>query len=440
MSGTPRQLGGVTAGLLVVASMIGTGVFTTTGFLVRDLGSAWAVVAAWVIGGVAAMCGALSFAELTAALPDNGGEYQLLSKIYAPFVGFTSGVVSFVVGFAAPIAASAIAFGQYFGRVVGLPDESPWITISGVALIVVASGLHSLRVSVGSGFQNVLTAVKVALIAVFIAGGLALGDLSRLGAEGTRSLGDALISDELAVGLVFVAFAYSGWNAAAYVAGEVEVPQRTLPLALLAGTGLVTLIYVTLNVVFLAAAPMSALSGRVEVGHVAATALFGESAARVLSLIIALGLISTIGALVMTGPRVYEAMGRDYPALRLLARRTGDGAPAIGVVIQAVLAILMAVTASFDALLEYVGFTLSLFAALTVSGVLVLRARQPDLPRPYRTWGYPFTPILFVALSLWMAIHSMLSSAFVGIVGAATIAGGLVLYLVLRGSRPSRPA
>src|SRR5688500_9384030 len=256
--------------------MIGTGVFTTSGFLMRDLHSPPAVIAAWVIGGGTALCGALCDAELTAALPNNGAEYALLGTIYHPAVGFVAGWITLVVGFAAPIAASAIAFGVYLEKVFppgSLPDgvRAQLPLASGLALIVITSVVHAVRVSVGSGFQNLFTGVKVALIAIFVAGGLLAGDASRLVPEGARSLGSALLSTELAVGLVFVSYAYTGWNAAAYVAGEVKVPERTLPLAFLIGTAVVTALYVGLNVVFLAAAPADRLAASGEaVAYVAA--------------------------------------------------------------------------------------------------------------------------------------------------------------------------
>jgi basic amino acid/polyamine antiporter, APA family len=429
MTGPPRRLGFGTATLLVVASMVGTGVFTTTGLLVADLRSSWAVLCTWAVGGMMALFGALSYAELVAALPHNGGEYQLLTRIYHPAVGFVTGVASFVVGFSAPIAASALAFGDYLGSALpGLPRQG-----AALALILGMSALHGLHVRWGSGVQNAFATGKALLVAGFIVAGLAWAHWADLEPEGAPPLGDTLLSPAFAVGLIFVSFAYSGWNAAAYVAGEVARPERTLPVALLVGTLAVTALYLGLNLVFLLAAPHAALAGQVEVGHVAAVHLFGERAGRVLSIVIGVGLVSTVGALIMTGPRVYEAMGADHHRLRVLSWRTERSGPMIAIALQAALAIVMVLTATFEALLTYMGVVLSLFAGLTVAGVFILRWREPHLTRPYRTWGYPFTPVAFIALMAWMVVHTLVERPAVALAAGATLLVGTGLYAALRG-------
>lgn len=406
--------------------MVGTGVFTTTGLLVESLRSDAAILLAWGIGGLAALFGALAYAELVAALPHNGGEYQLLTRIYHPAVGFIAGVVSLVVGFSAPIAASAIAFGQYFARVV--PEAPP--TASALALVLGTSALHAFHVRWGGGVQNLFALGKALLVAGFIVAGLLTADLGQLG-EGARPLGEAVWSGPFAVGLILVSFAYSGWNAATYVAGEIRRPDRNLPLALVTGTLAVTVLYLLVNLVFLVAAPHGALAGRIEVGHVAAVHLFGSGAGRALSAIIGLGLVSTVGALVMTGPRVYEAMGQDHPKLRLLTWRTERSGPVVSIGLQATLATFMVVTSTFETLLTYIGVVLSVGSALTVAGVFVLRRREPHLPRPYRTWGHPATPLLFLALMAWMVVHTVVQRPLVGVAAVVTLAGGLGLYFVL---------
>ncbi len=250
----------------------------------------------------------------------------------------------------------------------------------------------------------------------------------------------AMLSPEFAVALVLVSFAYSGWNGATYVAGEVRAPARTLPLALLLGTLLVMALYLALNVVYLAAAPASDLAGVVEVANVAAQRLVGGAAGRALSGLIALVLASSVGAMVMAGSRVYEAMGRDHRALSFLARRTPRGAPGIAVAVQAAIALAMVATASFGTLLGFIGFTLSMSAGLTVLGVLVLRVREPELGRPYRTWGCPVTPLLFVALSIWMIWHSLLERPTSSIAGVATITAALALYVLVARAGSPKPS
>lgn len=426
-----RRFGPLTAILLVVATMIGTGVFTTTGFLLRDIGSQPAVLVAWLLGGLAAAFGSLAYAELVAALPHNGGEYQLLSRIYHPALGFVAGFVALVVGFAAPVAASAIAFGEYFNLALGTSAVPP--LVSGLVLVVAASVVHSVHLSTGSRLQDLFTIGKALVILLFIVGGLGAVAPDRLTGVAEPPVMGAVLSPAFAVGLIYVSYAYSGWNAAAYVAGEVRDPGRQMPIALGTGTLLVTLLYLGLNVVFLGAAPAQEIAGAEErVGAVAATYAFGELGGRILSGLVALGLVSTVGALVMTGPRIYEAMGRDYPAIRLLARRHAQGGPVTAIALQSALAVIMMLTASFEALVSYVGFTLSVFAALTVAGVFVLRAREPSLPRPYRTWGHPFTTLAFLALMTWMTLHAVHQRPIIVAVGVLTLALGGLSYVLAR--------
>lgn len=425
--GASRPLGFRTVTSLVVASMVGTGVFTTSGLLLADLRSTSAVLLAWGLGGVLALAGALSYAELVAALPSNGGEYHLLSAAYHPALGFASGIVSSVVGFSAPIAASAIAFGHYAHALWPAIPEVP----SAVAVVVLLCVVHGFRLRAGGDVQDALTAFKILLIVGFVAVGAGFVVPSRM-YEGGQPVIEAAFSSKFAVSLIYVTYSYSGWNAATYVAGEVRRPARTLPLALIAGTSFVTLLYLALNFVFLTAAPGSELRGAIEVGHVAAVHLLGRSAGSVLSAIIALGLLSTVGALIMTGTRVIEAMGRDHGALSLLARRAGGGGPFVAVGLQGGVAVVMVLTASFEALLAFAGFTLSIFAALAVFGVIVLRIRQPALPRPYRTWGYPFTPLVFVALMIWMIIRALTEEPTVALFGGGTVAMGLFAWALVR--------
>ncbi|MFW5741253.1 MAG: APC family permease [Myxococcota bacterium] len=417
----------MTATLVVVANMIGTGAFTTTGLLVRDLASAPAILIGWALGGAIALCGALSYGELGASITSNGGEYRFLSRLYHPAVGFIAGWISLVVGFSAPIAASALAFGTYVHAIwPGVP-----ISAAGVGLILITSAVHALHVRAGSSLQNLFALGKVGLILVFIVGGLLQAESGSL-AGASRPLGQALLSPSFAIGLIFIAFAYSGWNGAAYVAGEVRRPERNVPLALGIGTALVALLYLGLNLVFLLSGPAAVLAGKVEIGHVAAVRLFGQAAGSLLSGLIALALVSSVSAMIMVGPRVYEAMGEDYRPLRFLRTRPQHGGPAASIGLQAALAIIMLLTASFGALLTYIGFTLSLSAALTVGGVFVLRRRESNVHPVVRTWGYPVTPILFIAFSAWMVIHAVHERPLEALTGMLTIALGFVVWAIVR--------
>ncbi|MSR58757.1 MAG: amino acid permease [Planctomycetaceae bacterium] len=424
----PVRLGVVTGTLLIVANMIGVGVFTTTGYMVAAVPSPTAVLVAWLIGGLAALCGALTYAELGAALPRNGGEYALLTRIYHPAVGFVAGWVSLIVGFAAPLASYALAFESYLEAVV--PQVAPKWT--GLTLIAVCAALHALHVGWGSRLHNVFTLAKVALIVLFIAAGMMSGEPALLDVPTEKTLSESIMSPPFAVQLVFVSFAYGGWNAAAYLAGEFRRPDKDIVRSVVAGVVIVTFLYLGLNYVFLTAAPLGDLADKLDVGYVAAVHLFGEQGGRAISLLIVAGLVSTVSGNLMAGPRIYEAMGEDYARLRFLNLRRGRGGPVVAIGLQAGVAALMVQVSTPDQLIRYVGLTLSLFAAATVLGAIVLRRREPDLPRPYRTWGYPVTPLLFVLLEAWMVWFMVQSDWKTAAWSAGTIAVGLLLYWVVR--------
>lgn len=420
----PQRFGPFTATLVVAASMIGTGVFTTTGLLLGEMGSASAVLLAWTLGGVFALAGALAYGGLSAGISRNGGEYRFLTDIYHPAVGFVAGWLSLVVGFSAPTAASALAFGKYLHALVPALEPTP----AALVLVLCLAGLHASRVSAGAWLQNVFAAAKILLILIFVVG--AAWILPGIPPGRFVAPGSEIVSSRFAVALVFVAFAYSGWNGAAYLSGEMLNPRKNVPLALGLGTGIVTLLYVGLNAAFLVAADPRQIAGTVEVGHVAAVGIFGEGAGTILSSLIALALVSSVSAMIMVGPRVYEAMGEDYVMLRFLRLRPGGGGPVVSIALQTLLAVIMLLTLSFDVLLMYIGFTLSASAALTVVGLFLYRRQHPQCPRP--VWGYPVTPAVFVLFASWMIVHSISQRPLEALLGVGTIGIGLVLYWVAK--------
>lgn len=435
---TQRTLGVVTATLLVVASMIGTGIFTTTGFMVRDVPSLPAILFAWVLGGAAALLGALAYAELAACMPRNGGEYHILSRLFHPAIGFTSAWVSLIVGFCAPIAATALAFAKYLETVIpgGYSETAPflsneWVN-NGIAitLVLVLTLIHLMHVAHGSRFQNMFTIFKVVLLSVLIIAGLSQGDLSRI-TDDVRPITAAILNPGFAFGLVFISYAYTGWNAAAYMAGEIREPRRNLPIALCLGTLIVTALFLGLNVVYLTAVPRSELAGVETVANTAIIGLFGTAAARWMTLLIVLGLVSMAGALIMTGSRVYETVGQDFPQLRWFALRRGRGGPHVALIVQAAVAVIMIVVGNLQILMAYVGFTLSLFSALAVGGVFVLRRRYPQSADAFRMPGYPLTPLLFILFTLWIVGMVIYREPNVAIAGLGTLAAGGALYWVL---------
>ncbi len=423
----PSRLTATQTGALVVASMVGTGVFTTSGLLVGVVGSSRAVLAVWVLGGLLALAGAAVYAELGAMIPRVGGEYAYLTRAFSPVVGFVSGFLALVVGFAAPIAAGAAAFGQHLVA-AGLPQGG---RAAGLILIAAITALHARDVRQAARLQVGITGLTLlALVGLLVAGLFAVMTGATVPPavppEAAAPLGSATAGG-FALGLVIVSYSYFGWNAAAYVAGETDNPQRTLPRALLLGCGLVTLLYVALNAVFLAALPPSAIAGKVAIAHLVAGHLFGPDAARALSLLIAVVLAASVSALVMTGPRVYLAMAEDGLFPRLFAGRNRLGAPTAGVLVQGILALVLYVSAAFDTLLTYVGFTLSACTAATVAAALWLRRKEPATPRPFRTPGWPLVPLAFLAATVFMIGHAFRERPAESSAGAFTVALGFAL-------------
>jgi APA family basic amino acid/polyamine antiporter len=420
---------------LVVSSMVGTGVFTTAGFMLGQLGSPRLVLGCWALAGVLALAGAAVYAELGAMMPRAGGEYVYLSRAFHPAVGFVSGFLALVVGFAAPAAAGALAFGRYLNTV------APGVPVRGAALALVAltTALHAREVRRAGIAQAAVTGLVVLVIVVFVVAALASGraDWSRLAAAPAPTAPGTGSAGAVAVALVYAAYSFFGWNGAAYVAGEIRDPHRTLPRALVGGAALVTVLYVALNAVFLASAPAPALANQVEVAHVAARALFGPRGGALLTALIALALAGSVSALAMTGPRVLQAMSDDGVFFRALGRTNARGAPTFAVLLQGALAALAVATATFEPLLVYAGFTLSLSAAVTIAGAFVLRRREPDAPRPHRALAWPWSGVAFLALSTFMTIFAIRERPLESLAGLATLVAGGVAWALWHKRRPS---
>lgn len=422
----PAGVSLVTATAVVVANMIGTGVFTSLGYQVGGLPSGFAIVALWAVGGLCAFCGALAYGELAAALPRSGGEYHFLSRIFHPAAGFVAGWLSATVGFAAPIALAAMAFGKYFTGI--FPGTSALGLSIAVCLLVML--IHLRGIAVAARFQNVATWGKVALIGVFLVAGMVLGSgqpVSFLPVAGDAAL---VGSRSFAISLVYVMYAYAGWNAATYITSEIRDPARNVPRAIALGTGLVAVLYVGLNAVFLHAAPMAELEGKIEVGHIAADYLFGKLGGNLMSGLICIGLVSSISAMTWVGPRVTMAMGEDLPLLAFFAKKSATGVPVTALIFQSLIVVTLLLTTTFDAVLNYVQFSIQLCSFATVLGMMILRWTHPELPRPVRCWGYPLTPLIFLGISAWMLVHIWQNRPQESLAGLGTIVIALVLYAV----------
>lgn len=408
-----RQLGLPTASAVVIASMVGVGVFSTLSFQVHSLSSPFSILVLWIVGALVALLGALCYAELGAALPRSGGEYHLLGRIFHPGVGFAAGFVSMFAGFAAPIAVAAMAFAAYMGKVSHWADAHR--TLVATIVVCVITAVHMRTVRLGARFQVIATWLKIALMLLLVAAAVSAPGLPAAKFAPQASDWNLIFSSGFAISLVYVSYAYSGWNAAVYIAGETREPQRTLPKALALSTLGVGLLYVLVNYAFLRVVPFSEMlqvnpfgegdAGMVEkelaVGFLAGKHLFAEQGALILGLLIALCLISTISAMVFTGPRVLSTMAEDLASLRSLQNSPGQS-PRISLSVQALVVIALIASSSFETILKYIGITLSAFTCLTVIGLIKLRISEPDLSRPFRCPAYPIVPIVFLAINAWM--------------------------------------
>jgi basic amino acid/polyamine antiporter, APA family len=428
-----RLSGGSTVSLsvataIVVADMIGVGVFTSLGFQVKDIPSGFAILALWTVGGIVALCGVFSYSELGAMFPRSSGEYNFLSRAYHPAFGFVAGFVSATVGFAAPVALAAIALGEY-GRSI-FPDAPPMALAVGIVWLVSLVQLTGVRHS--STFQLISTILKVVLITAFLIAGFVIGMPQAVTFTPQSSDIGYIASAPFAIGLVFVMYSFSGWNAATYIVGEMHDAGRSLPRALFTGTLIVLLLYVALNAVFLYTAPIDKLAGQIDVARIAGAYIFGEIGGRIVGAMICIGLVSSISAMMWIGPRVMMTMGEDIPVLRIFARKSEQGAPAFAILFQLTVATLMLFTRSFEAVLDFIQFSLLFCSFFTVLGVIKLRITRPDLPRPYRAWGYPVTPIIFLLVTLFMMYYLVVERPLQCFFGALIMVSGLLIYVVFR--------
>jgi APA family basic amino acid/polyamine antiporter len=416
---------------VVIANMVGTGVFTSLGFQLLDIRSGFVLLMLWAVGGIAAICGAMSYAELGAALPRSGGEYNFLSRIFHPAAGFVSGWVSATIGFAGPTALAAITFAAYATSVMPGDASDMLKKTLATGLVIALTVVHASTRRNSGGLQLIFTVLKVGVIVGFCLAALVVAEtpepVSFLPTSGDGTL---LMSGAFAVALIYVSYAYTGWNAATYLSSELEEPQRMLPRILMTGTLLVMLLYVALNFTFLRVAPMDAMVGQVEIGYVAGQFAFGDLGGRFTGLILALLLVSTVSAMTLAGPRVLQVIGEDFYALRFLSTTNADGIPTTAIIFQSSLAIIFILTSSFEFILVFAGFTLALNSFATVIGVFVLRVRQPDLPRPYRTFAYPLTPLIYLVLTGWTLTFVLLNRPIEGLFGLGIIAAGLSFYFL----------
>ncbi len=436
-----RKLGLFPATNIVVANMIGAGIFTTSGLLMAELHNPLLMVILWAVGGIIALCGALSYGELGAAMPGAGGEYLFLSRLYSPIYGFLSGWVSFIVGFSAPIAASALGFSEYFTRAV--PGLVNWLQANwfmgqeitkktlAVAVILIFTFIHYRGIKYGTRIQNALTILKILLIVVLLAGGFASGkgDFSNFHKGGSPGSGLAGWKT-IGLSLMWIMFAYSGWNASTYLGAEIKNPKRNLPGSLIYGTFIVMALYVGINILYVYGIDPESMEGVISIGGLAMGNLFGKSAEILFSILIAFALFSSLSAFIIIGPRVYYSMAKDGLFFKMAGRiHKRFQVPSNSILLQALIAVLLVLSGTFEQVLTYMGFALGIFPVLSVIGIWKLRKTQPDA---LRIKGFPIPQIIYITAGVMILVLSFMESPLESSIALLTVVVGVPAYFLFK--------
>jgi APA family basic amino acid/polyamine antiporter len=438
-----RKLGLFPATNIVVANMIGAGIFTTSGLLMAGLNNPVLLIILWVAGGIIALCGALSYGELGAAMPGAGGEYLFLSKLYSPIFGFLSGWVSFIVGFSAPIAASALGFSEYFTRAV--PGLEIWLQNNGimgpvltgkilaVSVILIFTFIHYRGIKYGARIQNALTLLKILLIIILLTAGFSSGngDFSNFTAGGTLLPGLAGWKTA-GLSLMWIMFAYSGWNASTYLGAEIKNPSKNLPGSLIYGTIIVIILYLGLNILYVYGINPDSMKGVISVGGLAMGNLFGKSAEVLFSILIAFALFSSLSAFIIIGPRVYYSMAKDGLFFKSAARiHKKFQVPSNSILLQCLIAVILVLSGTFEQVLTYMGFALGIFPVLAVMGIWKLRKNNPEA---LKIKGFPFPQIIYIAAGIMILVLSFLERPVESSIALLTVFIGIPVYFIFKKS------
>ena len=417
-----------TSASFIVASMIGTGVFTSLGYQLLEINTIFPLLLLWLIGGIIAFCGALTYGELATTYPRSGGEYSLLSTILHPSLGFGAGLVSATIGFAAPGVLAAIALGSYL--TIFFQNIEP--SLFAILIISLIHIIHVKSIKLGTSFQNISTLIKIIFILVFIAFGLNIENpqsLTLLPVEGDM---DVIFGAPFAVSLVWVSYAYTGWNTVIYVAGEVKNPIQNITKSMLVSTSIVMILYLLLNFTFLFTTPLMTLQGEVEVALISGIEIFGVNGGKVISLSISLLLLSTISSYIYIGPRVLAIMGEDYKELNFFNKKNIKGIPVNAFALQFFLSIIFILTSSFEQVLIYTSICLIIISSLTVFSLFFSRFKEKNLSRPYKAFGYPLTPLIYLMLNFWILFYSFIHSRFESFIGVCIFLFSIIIYFFFK--------
>jgi APA family basic amino acid/polyamine antiporter len=427
-----RQIGVFTATSIVVANMIGAGIFTTSGIMAANLPSASWVIFCWLFGGFIALSGALSYAELATRMPHEGGEYLYLKRLYHPSLGFLTGWTSFFVGFSAPIAASAMGFSEYIfsGLNLAQPIHILFIKkLSSILIISIFTTIHYFGLKLGSKVQNVLTVLKIIIVLGLASAGLIYG--TERGIQSLLNQQGEVKGIAFGTAMMLVMFAYSGWNASAYIAGEIKNPRRSLPVSLVTGTLIVLFLYLAINLFIFQSAPYDVLQGKIAIVEAASIQVFGPGMVNFLSILVGIALLSSLSAFIIIGPRVYFAMAQDrlfFPSVSIVHPRFS--VPGRAILIQGLIAALMVLVGSFEQLLIYIGFALGIFPWLAILGLFFARKNKIGEDTAVKVIGYPFLPIFYLISSLLILFVAFLNRPLESSIAILTVLCGIPVYFL----------
>lgn len=416
-----KKIGVYTTSAIVVANMIGTGVFTSVGFQLSSVQNTWTILLLWVTGGLLALFGAFAYAELGTHFKESGGDYIYLSRLFHPVLGYLSAWAGLTVGFSAPVALAAMAFTKYLAP-LGLQNN---VGLA-VVIIILIGLMHSFTIKHSSRFQNITTLIKVLFILCLVLLGFLLPHQLNNAIKLDDSWQKEIWKPGFAVSMVYVSFAYTGWNAAAYVADEIDKPLKNLPRALIGSALFVAVVYVLFQVVLLKNAPATALQGREEVTFISFTNLLGNTGGKWVSMFIAIQLVATVSSYLWVGPRVTWAMARENKLWRPLAKKNQHGIPVTAVWAHVIVSILLTLTGSFEKVLLYAGFVLQLMASLTVATSLFIKGQQKGT---FRSPLKPVLQIIFLAFNAWVLVFTFIDRPVESSIGIGILGVGLIVYL-----------
>jgi APA family basic amino acid/polyamine antiporter len=446
-----RRLGAWDGALITIGAVLGTGIFITTGDMARVLPHPGLMLVAWMMGGLLMLTGALTLAELGAMFPRAGGQYQYLKEAYGPLWGFLFGWTCFFVIMSGGIATLAVGFGEYLGsflpffstgHVLFKVPAGPWTwavnggQVAGALVIVFLTAINYVGLREGTFVQNAVTVVKIgSIVALAVLGLVVAAPVASPFAAGPLPSGNLLTA--FGVAMIAVIWTYDGWYGFAFLAGEVRHPERNIPLGLIGGTMAITVLYLLMNLVYMRALPVAAMAETSRIGEAAASVLFGPTGARLVSLAVVISTFGCISATVLYAARGYLPMAQDGLFFRSLSRiHPRYRTPTACLLAQGAWAVALTFTGTYEQLYTYVVFALFLFHALTGAAVIVLRRSRPEVPRPYRTWGYPVVPVVFVLAATALLVNTLVEKPLESLLGLLIVAMGIPAYLWWRRKGP----